>query len=72
MDNKINDSDLKGLPQYTDFKNKHTNTCIKCDKVFTFRVYNYDDARFVRFCPNCRQSIRKGDYDIEISEIADC
>lgn len=65
---ELDDSDLKGLPQYTEFKKRHTNTCIRCDKKFTFKVYDYDDPRFVRLCFNCKQKARNSDYEIDYTE----
>ena len=68
LDKEIDDSSLKGLPQYTEFKVKFTNTCIRCAREFTFKAYNFDDARFVRYCHPCRQRVRTGDHDLDFTE----
>lgn len=67
LDREIDDSDLKGLPQYTDFKKKFTNTCLKCDKQFKFRAFEFDDARFVRFCTYCRKRANSADCEIDFN-----
>ncbi len=52
----------------SDNKSWHTNTCLKCDKEFRFRLLNIDDHRFVRFCSRCRNSVNTGIYDIDFTE----
>lgn len=68
MDREIDDSDLKGLPQYTDFKTWHENTCLRCDKTFRFKAFEFDDARFVRFCRVCKAHVSKSNDDIDFTE----
>lgn len=38
------------------FSTKETNTCLKCDRKFTFRCIYPDDPKAVRTCPNCKRS----------------
>lgn len=68
LDTEIDDSSLKGLPQYTEFKIRYTNICMRCEREFSFKAYAYDDARFVRFCSNCRSRVKCGDYDLDFTE----
>lgn len=44
------------------------NTCLKCDRKFEVKVREYDDARFVRHCQTCKQTIRNGDFDLDFTE----
>ena len=55
-------------PLYTEYKLKYENTCMRCERKFTFKAYNFDDARFVRFCHPCKQRVRTGDYDFDFNE----
>lgn len=68
---------LKGKPAYYSYGyspynsiiDTVKNTCLRCDREFEVKVREYDDARFVRHCYICKQTIRNGDYDLDFTEI---
>ena len=59
---------IRPEPQYTEFKKRFKSTCIRCDRTFTFKAYDFDDARFKRFCSGCRQTIGSSEYEIDFTE----
>lgn len=65
----VKNSPKKKYPnyQYDQFKIKATNVCNRCDRKFSFQVYQIDDARFVRFCTPCRNTIARGELDIDFT-----
>ena len=65
----VENSPKKKYPnyQYDTFKIKVTNVCSRCERKFSFQIYEIDDARFVRFCNPCRNTISKGEYDIDFT-----
>lgn len=57
-----------GYGPYNQFKTWKINTCLKCDNQFKFKVYEYDDSRFVRFCNQCRSVVKSGNHDVDFTE----
>ena len=61
-----------GFKKYNEFKRFQTNTCMRCDKQFRFKVYDNDDPRFKRFCDTCRSTIRKYGDEVIPNKTSDC
>ena len=57
-----------GFSKYNEFKRFATNKCMRCEKMFKFKVYGEDDPRFKRFCQSCRNTANSGAYDIDFNE----
>lgn len=60
-----------GFGPYNTVIDKRINTCLRCDRKFEVKVREYDDARFVRHCHSCKNTIRNGDYDLDFTESVD-
>ena len=54
--------------KYNEFKRIASNKCIRCEKIFKFKVYGDDDPRFKRFCQACKSTVNNGGYDIDFTE----
>lgn len=57
-----------GFGPYNVVIGERINTCLKCDKEFTVKVRENDEAKFIRFCGTCRSTVRSGNYDIDFTE----